>query len=81
MDHGLSKNCTNYKSSAAMGGIVFEIDPERHDEEMEKLLSNGVTLGEHRWGFAVALLSSQRTLCGASSSLLLDRARAQSKRR
>ena len=56
VDHGLSKHCTNYKSSAAMGGIVFEIDPERHDEEMEKLLSNGADLGEHRWGFAVGII-------------------------
>lgn len=56
VDHTLSKNCTNYKSSAAMGGITFEIDPERHDEEMEQLLSNGVTLGEHRWGFAVGMI-------------------------
>jgi hypothetical protein len=55
-DHNMSKHCMSYKSSATMGGISFEIDPEKHDEETEKLLNNGVTLGPHRWGFAVGMI-------------------------
>ena len=49
VDHNLSKNCTNYKSSAAMGGNTFEIDPRGMMRRWNSL-SNGVTLGEHRWG-------------------------------
>lgn len=55
-DVNLSKNCLAFKSSATMGGITFEIDPERHDEETEKLLNNGVTLGPHRYGYTVGMI-------------------------
>jgi hypothetical protein len=55
-DENLTKNCVPYKSSNAMGGIIFEIDPEEHDEDMLRIWSNGVTLGNSLSGFCVGVL-------------------------
>jgi len=55
-DEHLSRNIAPFKSSSSMGGLVFEIDPEMHNEEMEKMWSNGVTLGESHAGFCVGMI-------------------------
>ena len=55
-DEHLSRNITHYKSMSTMGGIVFEIDPEKMNAETEKLWMNGVTLGQAHSGFCVGIL-------------------------
>ena len=55
-DEHLSRNCVSFKSSSALGGIVFEIDPEVHSEEMHRIWSNGVTLGNAYSGFCVGVI-------------------------
>jgi len=56
----LSKDVIPFKSSSAMGGIVFELDPEIHEPLLEKVFASGVTLGAAYTGFCSGFIELPR---------------------